>query len=280
MLYFTYPPHSPLIEMSATSSCDRDISSFYYSESDDDASSTATIDHEEYPKESSLEGASFLPNLFQRFDRARLQGYFWKAKYLFRRIQASSNFENIPLPLFKREIEPGQEWLRGAMLCAWGTASILALNVIITIIALGVGYSGQSEDKYFMYAELYQGDCSVTGNWTTGMHVVINILSSALLAASNYVMQCLSAPSRADVDEAHSRRQWLDIGIISTRNLAVMDNKRKALWGLLLISSLPIHMLFVRPLLASTYRAGSTDQRPGITRLYSRLSVISSTQLS
>lgn len=266
--------------MSATSSCDRDISSFYYSESDDDASSTATIGHEEYPKESSLEGASFLPNLFQRFDRARLQGYFWKAKYLFRRIQASSNFENIPLPLLKREIEPGQEWLRGAMLCAWGTASILALNVIITIIAVGVGYSGQSEDKYFTYAELYQGDCSVTGNWTTGMHVVINILSSALLAASNYVMQCLSAPSRADVDEAHSRRQWLDIGIISTRNLAVMDNKRKALWGLLLISSLPIHMLFVRPLLASTYRAGSTDQRPGITRLYFRLSVISSTQLS
>ncbi|KOC13760.1 hypothetical protein AFLA70_67g003421 [Aspergillus flavus AF70] len=230
--------------MSATSSCDRDISSFYYSESDDDASSTATIGHEEYPKESSLEGASFLPNLFQRFDRARLQGYFWKAKYLFRRIQASSNFENIPLPLLKREIEPGQEWLRGAMLCAWGTASILALNVIITIIAVGVGYSGQSEDKYFTYAELYQGDCSVTGNWTTGMHVVINILSSALLAASNYVMQCLSAPSRADVDEAHSRRQWLDIGIISTRNLAVMDNKRKALWGLLLISSLPIHMLY------------------------------------
>ncbi|QRD86480.1 hypothetical protein F9C07_7328 [Aspergillus flavus] len=230
--------------MSATSSCDRDISSFYYSESDDDASSTATIGHEEYPKESSLEGASFFPNLFQRFDRARLQGYFWKAKYLFRRIQASSNFENIPLPLLKREIEPGQEWLRGAMLCAWGTASILALNVIITIIAVGVGYSGQSEDKYFTYAELYQGDCSVTGNWTTGMHVVINILSSALLAASNYVMQCLSAPSRADVDEAHSRRQWLDIGIISTRNLAVMDNKRKALWGLLLISSLPIHMLY------------------------------------
>lgn len=39
------------------------------------------------------------------------------------------------------------------------------------------------------------------------MHIIINILSTALLAASNYVMQCLSAPTRPDVNEAHTQRK-------------------------------------------------------------------------
>lgn len=231
---------------------DGDISTFYYSESEDDTS-TATTGQEEHQKE------SFLPQLSPRFEYARLQGYFRRAKHLFFRIEAKANLDNIPLPLFKREIEPGQEWIKGAMLCAWGTALILTLNAILTIIAVGVGYSKSSGEKYFTYTELYEGSCSVTDSWTTGMHFIINILSTALLAASNYVMQCLSAPSRADVDKAHSRRHWLDIGVLSTRNLAVMGNKRKTLWALLFISSFPIHMLFVRPLILPTYRPGSTN---------------------
>ncbi|OJJ03883.1 hypothetical protein ASPVEDRAFT_891047 [Aspergillus versicolor CBS 583.65] len=217
---------------------DRDVPTFYYSESEDEGTSTATTAHEEHPK------GSILPHISQRLDYARLQGYFRNAKHLFSRLEAKSSLENIPLPLFKREIEPGQEWIKGAMLCAWGTALILTLNAILTIIAVGVGYSRSSGDKYFTYTELYEGSCSVTNSWTTAMHFIINMLSTALLAASNYVMQCLVAPSRADVDRAHSRRQWLDIGVLSTRNLAIMDNKRKILWALLFISSFPIHMLY------------------------------------
>ncbi|CBF76225.1 hypothetical protein AN5039.2 [Aspergillus nidulans FGSC A4] len=130
---------------------------------------------------------------------------FSKGKDRLNRVQAKYRIENIPLPFVKQDIQAGQEWIRGAMLCALVTASIGILNVILTIIAAGIAYSKKASDTHLTYAEIYEGDCSITSNWTTGMHLVINVLSSILLAASNYVMQCLSAPSRVDIDRAHSK---------------------------------------------------------------------------
>ncbi|KAL4893307.1 hypothetical protein BDV59DRAFT_207806 [Aspergillus ambiguus] len=217
--------------------------SFYSSESEDDGASTTTIDQEDCSKKSPSDVVSFPRRLFQKFQYTSLRDLPGKGRELFEQVEMNTKIETIPLPFVKEEIQPGQEWIRGAMLCAWGTASILIINVILTIIATAVAYSGDG-DKNFSHAELYQGTCSVTGTWTTGMHLVINVLSSILLAASNYVMQCLSAPSRADVNKAHSRQDWLDIGTLSLRNLWVMDTKRKILWILLFVSSLPIHMLY------------------------------------
>ncbi|KAK1143248.1 hypothetical protein N8T08_006948 [Aspergillus melleus] len=93
-------------------------------------------------------------------------------------------------------------------------------------------------------AELYNGQCARSNHWATGLHVVINVLSTILLGASNYVMQSLGAPSRSDIDQAHTKLRWLDIGTASFRNFTVMDTRRKVLWGLLLISSTPIHMIY------------------------------------
>lgn len=217
--------------------------SFYSSESEEDDASTMTTEQEGFHSHT----PSFPRRLHQKFQYTHLpnSSWFWKGKDLFQRVQDKAGIDKVPLPFVKEEIQPGKEWIKGAILCAYGTAAILVFNMILTIIAIGIGYSKQSGDKSFTYAELYEGDCSVTSGWVTGMHVVINILSSALLAASNYVMQCLSAPSRSDVDKAHSRRDKLNIGVLSLRNLLVMDAKRKVLWALLFISSLPIHMLFV-----------------------------------
>jgi hypothetical protein len=162
-------------------------------------------------------------------------------------------FPSIQLPFVKRieDYHPGEEWIRGVLLCAWGAGAVLAVNVVLAVIAAGIAYSKSSADTHFTFAELYQGDCSTAHGWVAGMHLVINVLSTALLAASNYVMQCLNAPSRADVDKAHSRRRWLAIGTFSWRNFWVMDAKRKLLWCLLLISSFPIHMVFVHTLYIS-----------------------------
>ncbi|KAK2765090.1 hypothetical protein FQN54_008789 [Arachnomyces sp. PD_36] len=44
-----------------------------------------------------------------------------------------------------------------------------------------------------------------------GLHLVINVLSTVILAATNYCMQCLGAPARADIDKAHAQRRWLEI---------------------------------------------------------------------
>ncbi|KAJ9493336.1 hypothetical protein H2202_011193 [Exophiala xenobiotica] len=62
-------------------------------------------------------------------------------------------------------------------------------------------------------------------------HLAINILSSALFAASNNCMQYLTAPSRTEIDEAHRRRRRLDIGVHTVRNLRSISRGRVALYN-------------------------------------------------
>ncbi|KAE8405608.1 hypothetical protein BDV37DRAFT_293060 [Aspergillus pseudonomiae] len=144
----------------------------------------------------------------------------------------------------RRDYQEGEEWIKGALLCTWGAGIVLALNFVMAIVATGISYSKPSNKRRFQSIALYDGDCSVSSHWATGLHLLINLLSTLLLAASNYVMQCLGAPSRSDVDQAHKQRKWLDIGTFSVRNFAVMDTRRKILWTLLLLSSTPIHMIY------------------------------------
>ncbi|PKY00531.1 hypothetical protein P168DRAFT_224540, partial [Aspergillus campestris IBT 28561] len=186
-----------------------------------------------------------LRRLIFRIRYSRLRDYTPRGTNILHKAESLVNLNRIPLPLLDKETDPGQEWIKGVLLCAWGCSAILALNVILAIIAIVVAYKRPSySDRHFEYAELYRGSCSTTNGWTTGMHLVINVLSTALLAASNYSMQCLSAPSRADIDQAHSKRTWLDIGVFSARNLWAMDARRKLLWVILFISSVPVHMMY------------------------------------
>lgn len=91
---------------------------------------------------------------------------------------------------------------------------------------------------------VYEGDCHVVNQWSLGLHLVINALSSLLLSASNYTMQVLNAPTRTDCDRAHAKGDWLDIGITSLRNITRITRPRRVLWILLGLSSVPIHLLY------------------------------------
>lgn len=150
----------------------------------------------------------------------------------------------------KRGQENQQEWITGVVLCACGTFIILSLNVILTIIAAAIFYSKPQEQESIS-ALLYQGKCSVSKNWARGLHFLINVLSTLMLAASNFCMQCLSSPSRDEVDIAHAQGKWLDVGVPSLKNLASIGVKQRMLWLALLVTSLPIHLLFVRSLFSS-----------------------------
>ena len=91
---------------------------------------------------------------------------------------------------------------------------------------------------------IYEGDCGKVRILDTSIHVVLNVLSTALVGASNYNMQCLAAPSRSEVDMAHSKGVWLDIGVPSVRNLRHISWRRVALWLALAISTIPLHLLW------------------------------------
>ncbi len=149
-----------------------------------------------------------------------------------------------------RKGEPGvstpnsRSWTKGIVFCSWVMGTVLSINILLTIIAAGIAYSRNGEDE-FSFAAIYTGDCSRAKNWTTGLHLVINILSTAMLGASNYCMQCLASPSRAQVDEAHSQRRSVSIGVPNIWDLLRRQRgKRQLLGWLLLITSLPVHMIY------------------------------------
>jgi hypothetical protein len=117
---------------------------------------------------------------------------------------------------------------------------VFALNLTATIIAHN---RGTIENGHSYGKTLYQGDCKKVKNLSITAHLFINLLSTILLSASNYAMQCLSAPTREEVDQAHAKSMWLDIGVLSMRNLRNISRKRAVLCMLLGLSSLPLHLL-------------------------------------
>lgn len=125
-------------------------------------------------------------------------------------------------------------WRFGATNCAVAASAVFLINLIITIVCSTFG------DRK---GTLYSGSCEIVGRINYGLHILINVLSTVLLSSSNYSMQCLSAPTRKDIDIAHARGKWLDIGVLSIRNLRCISRKRIILWALLGLSSLPLHLL-------------------------------------
>ncbi|KAF2461725.1 hypothetical protein BDY21DRAFT_278427 [Lineolata rhizophorae] len=57
-------------------------------------------------------------------------------------------------------------------------------------------------------------------------------------------MQLAVAPTRHDLDEAHSRKRWLDIGVPSIRNLEWVSIGRRVAWALLFLSAMPLHLFY------------------------------------
>lgn len=76
------------------------------------------------------------------------------------------------------------------------------------------------------------------------LHLVINALSTLLLSASNYAMQCLSSLTRKEVEKGHRHYIWLDIDVPSVRNLRRISRGRATFWWLLGIPGIPLHLLY------------------------------------
>ncbi|KAF2683140.1 hypothetical protein K458DRAFT_390412 [Lentithecium fluviatile CBS 122367] len=127
-------------------------------------------------------------------------------------------------------------WRFGAISCAISASIVFLINFFVTV--WGSVHSKANGNV------LYEGDCDRVDRLNRMLHLLINILSTILLSSSNYCMQCLSAPTRKEVDEAHARRVWLDIGVPSIHNLSRISIKRVILWFLLGLSSLPLHLFY------------------------------------
>ena len=128
-------------------------------------------------------------------------------------------------------------WRAGAMTCTCTAAAVLIVNTVLTIWAT---YSFPMQDGI---GTLIDGSCSRVKSSGLWLHFAINALSTLLLGASNYCMQYLTSPTRQEVDKAHARRVWLDIGVQSVRNLWCISWIKIILWCLLGLSSVPLHLM-------------------------------------
>ncbi|KAJ5961043.1 uncharacterized protein N7479_008193 [Penicillium vulpinum] len=135
-------------------------------------------------------------------------------------------------------------WINGVLLCAKASTVLLLLNIIFIAVAAGLS-SRNAENSAFSSAQIvYQGSCVLSKRWNIALHLIINILSTGILGASNYCMQSLVAPSREEIDKYHARGRWLDIGCSSVRNLFLIGRSRLALWLVLLVTATPFHLLY------------------------------------
>lgn len=91
---------------------------------------------------------------------------------------------------------------------------------------------------------LFEGDCDKVHKYDTFVHLAINAIGTALLSGSNYCMQVLCAPNREEIDRAHARKEYLDVGVPSARNLKLIAKHKKMWWFVLGLSSVPLHLLY------------------------------------
>ncbi|KAJ8111878.1 hypothetical protein OPT61_g5625 [Boeremia exigua] len=139
----------------------------------------------------------------------------------------------------------------------WQTSLYLFAVLGFTVLCINIGFllwALRANGTTDGVGILYEASCDATKRANIGIHLLINILSSAVLGASNYCMQCLSAPTRPEVDKAHRKGSWLDVGIPSLGNVvsSCFGTRKKLCWWLLGLSSLPLHLCYNSVVFMST----------------------------
>ncbi|KAF5559364.1 hypothetical protein FNAPI_4808 [Fusarium napiforme] len=128
--------------------------------------------------------------------------------------------------------------------------------------------SGRDAGDALGQSVLYKGNCDTTAKANLWIHLLINIVSTGILASSNFFMQGLVAPTRAEVDAAHRSGHWLEIGVQSLKNFRFLGWRKILFWSLFSMSSVPLHLVFNGCVLESKGTNGFTVMigSPELTR--------------
>jgi hypothetical protein len=116
---------------------------------------------------------------------------------------------------------------------------VLCSLLLVSLFKLGNGWASLGGNSL-----LFTGSCITSSRLNLGLHLLINIMGSGVLASSNFFMQILLAPTRRDVDRAHRHSQFAEIGVQSFRNLKIVPLSNVSIWILLAITSVPLHLVF------------------------------------
>lgn len=132
------------------------------------------------------------------------------------------------------------DWRLGLVVGCVASGLVLIINFSILLVAAS-RYGGFKNG----IGTLAKGSSPSMSRLSTAYHILINVLSTVLLTSSNYCMQVLCSPNRNEIDAAHCKGKWLNIGVLSPHNLRFIRARRVLLWWVLGLSSLPLHLLYV-----------------------------------
>lgn len=85
-----------------------------------------------------------------------------------------------------------------------GTLAILLFSLLCFVSA-----KTGSLSKAWIF---YEGSCTETTNINLFLHLLLNIISTLIIASSNFFMQILNAPTSYEVDRAHAKNRSLEFG--------------------------------------------------------------------
>ncbi|MCJ1224185.1 hypothetical protein MMC12_000829 [Toensbergia leucococca] len=158
-------------------------------------------------------------------------------------------------------------------LCALSSTIGLAVLTLLIVSSTKGDFSGSTG--------LFAGNCSQAKRLSEILSFSVIAASFLVTFASNKFLCLAVAPLPEEVDTAHARCKWLDIGVNSWRNLQFVSGMRRWSWVIILLSSVPVQLLsnsaifltttstnYRQVLVSQGFVDGGPWQVPGIATLY------------
>jgi hypothetical protein len=134
-----------------------------------------------------------------------------------------------------------QRWFGGQKFSLRGFTVLAAV-----VLFFNVSWLVWAKERYGIKDDrgaIQRGDCKTAKRANLWLQLLINVLSTTLLAGSNAFIQAFSSPTREEIDRAHAQGSWVRIGIINFRNFAHISWRKWSVCIILAASSIPFHLL-------------------------------------
>lgn len=137
-----------------------------------------------------------------------------------------------------------------------GTINVILASVceVVLLVCFILSLSNR-ETSSLSSTQMFEGSCERASTLNTIIHLSINIVSTGILASSNFFMQIVTSPSRKEINHSHSFLRPLKIGLQAPTNIPALSRTKQVCWFILILSSIPIHLLFNSAVYGTTYES-------------------------
>jgi len=142
----------------------------------------------------------------------------------------------------------GRAWDRHFPAWRGGIAAFMIVAILVLVLNVSLLIWTVNHLEHGLFATIKMSSCKSIGKWSALFQGFISISSTLLLSGSNYCIQVLSSPTREEVDEAHAAHTYLNIGVLSIRNITRFRKRRLGLVVVLVLTSIPFRLVYVTAL--------------------------------